>query len=164
MAYSITRFGRTPLYYSRAVLYFVDGKPVFSFSRRLLAGHPVKGRTEGIPLLTDTQAEAIDAVHFAAKKVQLKISMQKGDMRFINNLALLHGRQSYHDADGTSESRRHLIRLWLRDEDSQKILPPELQVFYARTFDELGRTVRWDAEPSVKDGMVYGRGMLSECD
>lgn len=160
----ISRFARDPPYYYRAPLYFVNGKVIFSFSRRLLAGHPRHGRTAGVPTLSEAQAEAIDAVHFTARKLQLSIPLEKGDIRFINNMGLLHGRECYYDADGSSESRRQVLRLWLRNHELQWKLPPDLQVAWARIFDDSDRPVRWDLEPVLEDGLWQGRGLFSECD
>ena len=142
----------------------MDGKVIFSFSRRLLAGHPRYGRTAEVPMLSEAQAEAIDLVHFTARKLQLSIPLKKGDLRFINNLGLLHGRESYKDADGSTESKRHVLRLWLRDSSLQWKLPPALEVAWARIFDDTERKVRWDFEPVLENNQWLGRSYISECD
>lgn len=62
-------------------------------------------------------------MHFAAKKYSLKTTMRPGDMRFINNLALLHCREPYED---DKNSQRHLVRLWLRNENLGWKIPQAL--------------------------------------
>ncbi|KAI9689933.1 MAG: hypothetical protein M1822_009815 [Bathelium mastoideum] len=145
-------FGRDPPYYKRALLHFLDGKVFLNFSRRLLTGHPLRPRTKGIPGLTDAQAEALDAVHFTAYKHQFKTTMQAGDMRFINNMALLHCRTAFQD-DNTS--KRHLIRVWLNNEKMCWKLPPALQLAWARVFDDEERGRHWDVDPP--EGFVRSR-------
>jgi hypothetical protein len=90
--------------------------------------------------------------------------MEEGDIRFINNRGLLHGREWFHDSDTSAESRRHVIRLWLRNADLQWSLPPALKLAWARIFDDPHRPVRWNVEPTFEDGEWQGRGHRHECD
>lgn len=143
-------YGRDPPYYRRALLYHMDRKVVFNFSRRVLCGHPLAPRTRGVPCLTESQAEALDAVHFIAKAIQLKVSMERGDLRLISNIGLLHGREAYSD-DNELKSKRHLIRAWLHDEEMAGKLPRELQLVWDRTFMDDSRPTRWQAEPQGAD-------------
>lgn len=123
MVYS---YGREPAYYNRALMYHHDNRVIMNFSRRVLTGHPISGRSDGIPGLTEAQAEALDAVHFIARKHKLCMTTCKGDIRLINNFAVLHGREAYNDVDTNLAnmagdpshrlSQRHLLRLWLHDE------------------------------------------------
>ena len=141
----------------------MDGRVIFNFSRRLLTGHPTRGRTDGVPRLTQAQADALDAVHFAAGKHHITLAMQEGDISFLNNMGLLHGRQGFHDHDKAAECKRHVMRLWLRNKEMQWTLTPPLELAWARVFDDPERPVRWDAEPVFEDGRWYGRGDRSEC-
>ncbi|KAK3395145.1 hypothetical protein B0H63DRAFT_64633 [Podospora didyma] len=142
-------YGREPAYYRRALQYFHEGKLITSFSRRLIVGNPpFHPRTPGIPGLTEAQAEAIDAMHYIAKKHEIKPTMQRGDLRFINNMALLHRREAFENHPGSAA--RHLVRLWLHnDEGMCWALPGPLRLAWARVFedDEGGREQHWDVEP-----------------
>lgn len=89
--------------------------------------------------------------------------MQKGDIRFINNMGLLHGREGFND-DTEQESKRHLMRLWLRNSKLQWSLPPELRLVWGRIFDDKERSVQWLTEPYIDQGKWIGRGLRSECD
>ena len=88
---------------------------VFAFSRRILTGSKVSPRSPGIPAMTHAQADALDAVHFSAEKHCIVLDSKRGDMMFWNNTALVHARQGFADG-GPENQRRHLLRLWLRDE------------------------------------------------
>lgn len=149
------RHGRNPAYYNRALLYHTDGKLIFNFSRRLLVGcNPQTPRTKGIPGLTEAQAEALDMVHYVATRVELRTRMVKGDMRFVNNMALIHRREAFED-DASSGDERHLIRLWLNSEERCWALPRPLRVAWARIFHDEERGENWDlAPPRNIDGVV----------
>jgi hypothetical protein len=102
-----------------------------------------------LPPLTEAQAEALDAVHFIAAKHRLETSMREGDIRFINNLAVLHSREAYKDDE---THKRHLVRLWLRNEELAWELPAPLKLAWARVFDDEERGERWDVEPVGAEG------------
>ncbi|KAL8381026.1 hypothetical protein RB595_005357 [Gaeumannomyces hyphopodioides] len=144
-------FGRTPPYYRRAIMYHRDGRLVTSFSRRLLCGlPPFDTRTPGIPGLTEAQAEALDALHLAARRCEVRPSMARGDLRFVNNMALLHRREAF--ANGPSAAR-HLVRLWINNPDRCWALPAELDLAWARIFDDdEERERRWDVVPPKVNG------------
>lgn len=134
-----------------------------NFSRRVLAGHPYAERSPNIPKLSEAQADALDSVHYVAKEHQVKFTTEKGDMRFINNMGLLHGREAFFDHDGCEKSQRHLIRLWLHDEKKAWVLPAPLKLAWARVFEDDSRASRWDVEPVVVDGVRMCRSS-SPCD
>jgi len=77
--------------------------------------------------------------------------MEPGDIRFINNLGLLHGREAFHDEQ---DRKRHLVRLWLRNETEAWPLPPALRLAWARVFDDTERQEIWEIEPPVIDWKV----------
>jgi alpha-ketoglutarate-dependent taurine dioxygenase len=66
------------------------------------------------PRLTDVQLEALEAVVRTADDPENHVLMdlQPGDMQFINNYHVLHGRTAYEDDRGAGQIR-HLKRLWL---------------------------------------------------
>lgn len=76
----------------------------------------------------------------------MKLTTMKGDMRFINNIGLLHGREAFFD-DNHERSERHLLRLWLQNDRKTWDLPPALTLAWARVFDDDERESRWDMEP-----------------
>jgi len=58
--------------------------------------------------------------------VYLDMALQPGDMQFLKNHAILHGRTYYEDFP-EFERRSHLLRLWLRSRTARK-QPPETHV------------------------------------
>ncbi|CAI4215290.1 unnamed protein product [Parascedosporium putredinis] len=113
---------------------------------------PRDPRTPGIPGLTERQAEALDAVHAIARAHEIRTVMQKGDIRFLNNMGLLHRRESFEDAEGAD--RRHLVRLWLHNQDHCWKLPAPLRLAWARVFEDEERETHWTFDPVGADGKV----------
>lgn len=122
-------------------MYLENGNLVTNFSRRLLVGHPVNGpRTPGIPGLSEAQAEALDTLHEIGRRHELKQPMRTGDIRFVNNLAMMHRRDTYIDS---AENHRHLLRLWLHNPDTSWNLPLDLQLAWERIFNDGERKESW---------------------
>ena len=51
------------------------------------------------------------------------MELRKGDIQFVNNFLILHSRTGYRDSP---ERTRKLLRLWLDDENSQRIGPGKM--------------------------------------
>lgn len=77
--------------------------------------------------------------------------MRKGDMRFINNMGVLHCREAFENGD---TSQRHLVRLWLNNEKMVWKLPPSLGLAWARVFHDDERESYWDIEPPRANGAL----------
>jgi len=108
-----------------------------------------------MPLLDFAQAEALDTVHFTAKKHSLSIVWKKGDVIFFNNRKILHGRDAFRDAEDSSRAR-HFLRLWLQVEESAGPPPEHLQFRWNHMFDKRvddnggdaeAEEARWPLEP-----------------
>lgn len=71
-------------------------------------------RFEEAPRLTPQHFEALDLFDELCNDPQLHLSMmlQKGDMQFVYNHAMLHDRTGFEDWP-EQDKRRHLLRLWL---------------------------------------------------
>lgn len=71
-------------------------------------------RHEDAPRLTELQLEALTLLEDLARQEEFQVAMplRRGEMQFIYNYHVLHGRTSYID-DADSKHRRHLKRLWL---------------------------------------------------
>ncbi|KAJ8123945.1 hypothetical protein ONZ43_g218 [Nemania bipapillata] len=125
------------------------------YARRYFVGFGALPRNPNIPPITEAQAEALDTLHFLGDKFCVNTDFQKGDIQYINNLAIFHARDGFTD---TPEKQRHLIRLWLRDPENAwetpsvlnwrwdqlyKDITPESQVFplepYIRSASNKGR-------------------------
>lgn len=71
-------------------------------------------RFEEAPRLTEKHTEALNYFDDLANNPELNLSMQleKGDMQFVYNHALLHDRTAFEDWP-EFDRNRHLLRLWL---------------------------------------------------
>jgi hypothetical protein len=77
------------------------------------------------------------------------MKLKQGELLFWNNLALLHSRNGFTDSP---DRRRHLLRLWLRNDATEKSwpIPEELQSSWKDAFNHAGRPQLWPIEP-IKD-------------
>ena len=103
--------------------------PVFAFYNGLFhmayAGPSIRFcEDEGI-ILTDHEKAALDYLVEVTERPEMCISMElrKGDIQFVNNFLLLHSRTEYRDS---AEKKRRLLRLWLDDENSQRLGPGKM--------------------------------------
>lgn len=76
--------------------------------------YPNRAVAAGDAVMTPLQIEALDALEqlAASPEFYLDMSIGEGDIQFLNNRALLHGRTGYEDWPEVAR-RRHLLRLWL---------------------------------------------------
>lgn len=91
-------------------------------------------RTPTIPAITEAQAEALDALHYTAEKHALALQFKAGDIQFVNNLSVFHARLGFRDS---ATKKRHLVRLWLRDEENAWETPEGLKSRWARVYDDV---------------------------
>lgn len=106
-------------------------------------------RPNSVPSLTSKQQEALDLVQHMARIHQLRVSTQPGDMIFVNNWAIVHGREAFEDSP---EQRRYLVRLWLKNERFAWSLPSPLRLANDMVFYDDALPDRWnlDIENDVK--------------
>ncbi|OQD60218.1 hypothetical protein PENPOL_c026G01788 [Penicillium polonicum] len=148
-------------YYLRPLLHHhpaTDTNPEgvsLQFSRRSFTGYAAYKRSHYMPPLSEAQAEALDALHFTAMKHQLKMQLEKGDIQFINNVALVHAREGFRDEP---ENRRHLLRLWLRDEEFGWEVPAPLKGVWEGVFGGMSGKEECQVFPAapVVRGAQYG--------
>jgi len=90
------------------------------------------------PRLSPKTLEALDVVSALAREPRNNVYMdlQPGEMQFINNYHVLHGRTSYED-DPAHGYKRHLKRLWL----ATRYLKDRPERFRRRVQDHWGRNV-----------------------
>ena len=154
-------FGRKPAYNMRPLIHKLDkGSPLpvlLSFSRRPLTGSPVSPRSEGVPTLTVEQSDALDTVHFTADAHKISITQLPGDIQYWNNFALLHAREGFTDS---KDKKRHLMRLWLRDDEKAKlfgteVMPEALKGYWEEAFGyQEGEVESWPTRPIAEKNFV----------
>ncbi|KAK6337271.1 hypothetical protein TWF730_002677 [Orbilia blumenaviensis] len=146
---------QNPLYIRRPLLYQTDEKrPFFCFSRSALLEEFRTHRLEGLglPPLTRTQREALEIVEMTADKNSIEIDLQSGDLLFINNLAVLHGRREFQDNEIT---KRHMLRLWVHNPERAWQLPNSLKVLWDCIYMDLPDTPGWFiVDPTDPNPMV----------
>ena len=99
------RFGKggTQGYTSRPLLHYqpADGddpeRLIIQYARRGFTGYWGLPRSADIPPITEAQAEALDTIHFLGEKYCVNTDFQKGDIQYINNLAIFHARDGFTD-------------------------------------------------------------------
>jgi hypothetical protein len=84
------------------------------------------GRHADAPRPSDAAREAMNRVDQMCADPQYHVSMtmQPGDMQFVNNYHVLHARDSYED-DRAAHKIRHLKRLWLETDELANAEKPE---------------------------------------
>jgi hypothetical protein len=122
---------------------------MMNFGRAPLLGNATHPRPERLPKTTDRQREALDMIEAIAQATQLEIQSQAGDMHFINNLAVLHRREGFVDGT-TSEDKRHLVRMRLRNSRLGWEIPTELRREWFDAFEK-DATKTWHLEPMPGD-------------
>ena len=123
---------------------------MMNFARTPLMGNAVHPRDKDLPTLSQAQVEALDVVEKIARKLELKIKTQVGDMHFINNFTVLHRRDGF--SDGAAEQdKRHLVRMRLRSSELGWSVPEELQEDWDDAFCGDPATEQWHLEPMPSD-------------
>jgi len=95
-----------------------------------LLGSPNIPRDPSMPNLSSQQMHALDAIQKTAEKFCMRLDRQQGDIQLINNLSILHARAAY--GRGDRPSKRHLLRMFLRDPANAWEKPAA----YSRNFDD----------------------------
>jgi hypothetical protein len=72
----------------------------------------------GVPRYTPAQKEALDLYRDTVRECAADIPFLPGDVQFLNNYTTMHTRRAYEDWP-EPERKRHLLRLWLSDPESQ---------------------------------------------
>ena len=108
----------------RPILYYHNGRVIFSFSTPPLTGLRDLPRSSGLPKPSPEQLEALDVVQAIAEENQLVLDLQPGDLTFINNFGVLHSREAFED---DTLNTRYLVRMWLKNEHLAWELPSPLQ-------------------------------------
>jgi hypothetical protein len=77
--------------------------------------YPYRAVRAGDWIMTPTQMEALDEMAriAAAPELYLDMNIGEGDIQFLNNRTILHGRTDYEDTAEIA-TRRHMLRLWLQ--------------------------------------------------
>jgi hypothetical protein len=84
----------------------------------------------GVPPLTPAQREAIDLLMALAEELSFEMTLEPGDIQFLNSHVTYHGRSPFED-DRAAGRDRLLYRLWLTVPNS-RALPEGHEVLWGR--------------------------------
>ena len=70
---------------------------ILQYARRTFTGFGALPRSKNIPAITEAQAEALDAIHFLGERFNVGLDFRKGDIQYVNNLAVFHARDEFKD-------------------------------------------------------------------
>lgn len=112
------------------------GLPIYHAHHGLLTCRYNRGyittsqRHAEVPRLTEKQRETLDFLDAVAQRQELHLAMdlQIGDIQWVNNYVVLHGRTAYEDYDDLAQ-KRHMLRLWLSVPDARP-LPEAFNAMY----------------------------------
>ncbi|KAI0136534.1 TfdA family taurine catabolism dioxygenase TauD [Xylariales sp. AK1849] len=138
-----------PRFQCRPVVFHQDSRMIMNFGRAPLLGNTTHPRPQHLPKCNDRQREALDLVEAIAQATQLEIQTQAGDMHFINNLAVLHRRESFVDGQA-AQNKRHLVRMRLRSSQLGWDIPSELRREWSDAFEK-DSVKTWHLEPMPGD-------------
>ncbi|OWY50321.1 Clavaminate synthase-like protein [Alternaria alternata] len=128
------RFEKRPLLYHQPAS--VDGKTperiLLQYARRYYVGFGQLPRGNHLPPITEAQAEALDALHFLGERFSVSTNFEKGDIQYVNNVAVFHARDGFTDK---GDKKRHLLRLWLRDPENAWGTPVPLASRWDRVYE-----------------------------
>ena len=85
-------------------------------------------RQPGVPRLTETQRAAIELLMTLAEELSFEMSLAPGDIQFLNNHVIYHGRTPFEDNAAAGRDRL-LLRLWLSMPNS-RALPADYAVLW----------------------------------
>ena len=128
----------------RPLLFYHEDHLMMDFARQMLLGRQGLPWTQGLAGISAKQLEALNMVESIAQASRLTLSMEPGDITFINNHAVLHSRSAFED---TTQHVRHLFRLWLRNEELAWKLPPPLDAGNARLYGTVEPPETWELTP-----------------
>ena len=87
-----------------------------------------------VPRVTTKQEEAMDYIDALAgsPEFHLDMTLEVGDLQFVNNHYIMHSRTAYEDHEDWAE-KRHLMRLWLACDDGPTFPPGMTEHFQGLT-------------------------------
>ncbi|MBE3044997.1 TauD/TfdA family dioxygenase [Candidatus Bathyarchaeota archaeon] len=91
---------KRPLVFHQPATESTPERVLLQYARRQFVGFGALPRGAGIPPITEAQAEALDALHFLGERFCVSTGFEKGDVQFVNNLAVFHARDGFRDAEG----------------------------------------------------------------
>lgn len=109
----------------------MNGQVQLALAKTFLVGSEVYPLTPDAPPLSKEQARALEVMTRLCRENSFKVSQTPGDILFINNLSILHARDSYTNGHQPGTARR-LLNLMLRDTAMAWDQPNDSRTEFAR--------------------------------
>jgi hypothetical protein len=120
--------GGEDCYYELPVFAWLNGKFSSHYSRTFVEAAQ---KNSLAPRMSEQQWEALDLLASTADEVGFEMELRPGDLQFLNNHVIYHGRSPFEDHDDSARKRR-LLRVWLSAHNSRE-LPPGFEVLWGQT-------------------------------
>jgi hypothetical protein len=101
------------------------------FSRYGITGWQ-KERNPNLPAPTKSQLDAIDAVQFIAAANCIRIPLDKGDILFVNDMAVMHARDGF--AEDGQYLKRHFLKMLFRDPEKNWPVPESAKTAWLKMY------------------------------
>lgn len=131
-----------------SLMFYHDGQIMLHFVREPLVGLGPDTRFQVQSTVTPEQTEALDAIELVARHDQLTLSLQPGDLTFVNNLNVIHSREAWDEEDGIPS--RYMVRLWLKNSSLAWKLPSALHRGNMAVFDVAEHDLQWNVLPAPR--------------
>ena len=120
-------------------MWVANGKPIIQFTYTPLIGSEQSPRNGSLPEVSVKQRLAMEMLESTASRFSHTLQREPGDILLVNNLSVLHARDSYNDdnvssAPGSSNGGRHFLRLFVRDPERSWVKPKQLQADLDQVF------------------------------
>jgi alpha-ketoglutarate-dependent taurine dioxygenase len=104
-------------YYALPVFAMHEGRFTTQYSRTFVESAQ---KIPEVPRLTPAQDEALDVLAAVSDELGYEMELRPGDMQFLNNHVIYHGRTAYVDEPEPGRDRL-LLRLWLAPPNSRPL-------------------------------------------
>jgi hypothetical protein len=125
----------------RAVIFQHEGRVLSSLIPDALLGPPGAPQPTNLPPINSKQREALEFLQEVATRFQVTVRTEPGDLTFVNNRAVIHGREAFEDDPDDS---RYIVRLWLKNERLAWDLPEPLQLANYMVFHDQSLPEKWN--------------------
>ncbi|KAF3020916.1 hypothetical protein E8E14_002042 [Neopestalotiopsis sp. 37M] len=125
----------------RAVIFQHEGRVLSSLIPDALLGPPGAPQPTNLPPINAKQREALEFLQEVATRFQVTVRTEPGDLTFVNNRAVIHGREAFEDDPDDS---RYIVRLWLKNERLAWDLPEPLQLANYMVFHDQSLPEKWN--------------------
>ncbi|KAI1769913.1 Clavaminate synthase-like protein [Hypoxylon cercidicola] len=118
---------------TRPMLHASDaGNVMFTYSRFPMAGFKGRQRNPDLVPVSEKQIAAMDAVQYTMAKNAVPLPWSKGDIAFINDMAIMHARSSF--TESGQGLQRHLLKFYLRDPDQNWKIPESARKHWEKIY------------------------------